>query len=200
MKFPKLFLSALLAGVAIGIGGTVFLSVQSSVVGAVLFAVGLYAICAHGLHLFTGKVGYCVDEGPGYFGALAVIWAGNYAGTALTALAVGASRIAPIADRAASMCEIKLGDSLFSLFVLAVFCGLLMFIAVDGYRRTKHPLILLMCVAAFILCGFEHCIADMFYLSLAGVFTSDALLRLAVITLGNGVGGVLLPLLRKLPE
>ena len=41
MKSLKLFLSALLAGMAIGIGGTVYLSVQSSVVGAVLFAVGL---------------------------------------------------------------------------------------------------------------------------------------------------------------
>lgn len=200
MKYLRLFLSALLAGAAIGIGGTVFLSVQNSVVGAVLFAVGLYAICAHGLHLFTGKVGYCVEEGPGYIGRLAVIWLGNYAGTALTALAVRASRIAPIADRAAAMCEVKLGDSLFSLLVLAVFCGLLMFVAVDGYRRTQHPLILLMCVAAFILCGFEHCIADMFYFSLAGAPAHAALLRLAVITLGNGIGGVLIPLLRKLPE
>ena len=200
MKYLRLFLSALLAGAAIGIGGTVFLSVQNSVVGAVLFAVGLYAICAHGLHLFTGKVGYCVGEGPGYIGRLAVIWLGNYAGTALTALAVRASRIAPIADRAAAMCEVKLGDSLFSLLVLAVFCGLLMFVAVDGYRRTQHPLILLMCVAAFILCGFEHCIADMFYFSLAGAPAHAALLRLAVITLGNGIGSVLIPLLRKLPE
>lgn len=200
MKSLKLFLSALLAGMAIGIGGTVYLSVQSSVVGAVLFAVGLYAICAHGLHLFTGKVGYVIDEGAGYIGQLAVIWAGNYAGTALTALAVRASRIAAIAERAEAMCAVKLSDSLISLFALAIFCGLLMFIAVDGYKRTKHPLILLMCVAAFILCGFEHCIADMFYLSLAGVFTSGALLRLAVITLGNGVGGVLIPLLRRLPD
>ena len=98
------------------------------------------------------------------------------------------------------MCEVKLGDSLFSLLVLAVFCGLLMFVAVDGYRRTQHPLILLMCVAAFILCGFEHCIADMFYFSLAGAPAHAALLRLAVITLGNGIGSVLIPLLRKLPE
>ena len=169
MKTFKLFLSALFAGMAIGIGGTVFLSVNHSVVGAVLFAVGLYAICAHGLHLFTGKVGYVIDEGPGYIAPLAVIWVGNYAGTALTALAVRASRIAAIAERAASMCAVKLGDNLLSLLVLAVFCGLLMFIAVDGYKRTKHPLILLMCVSAFILCGFEHCVANMFYFSVAGL-------------------------------
>ena len=200
MKTLRLFLSALLAGAAIGVGGAVFLSVESSALGAVLFSIGLYAICVHGLHLFTGKVGYLVGKSAGYPGVLAVIWAGNYAGTGLTALALRASRIAPLAARAAALCEVKLGDSLLSLFLLAVFCGLLMFIAVDGYKRTQNPLILFFCVAVFILCGFEHCIADMFYFSLAGVFTAQSLLRLAVITLGNSAGGVLIPLLRCLPE
>ena len=200
MKHVRLFLSALLAGMAIGIGGAVYLSVESSVVGALLFSVGLYAICAHGLHLFTGKVGYLVGESPAYLGQLAVIWAGNFAGTGLTALALRASRAASMAVRAGAMCETKLGDGLLSLFLLAVFCGLLMFIAVDGYKRTQNPLILILCVAVFILCGFEHCIADMFYFAVSSTLGAQALLRLAVITLGNSAGGVLIPLLRRLPE
>ena len=105
-----------------------------------------------------------------------------------------------MAVRAGAMCETKLGDGLLSLFLLAVFCGLLMFIAVDGYKRTQNPLILMLCVAVFILCGFEHCIADMFYFAVSSTLGAQALLRLAVITLGNSAGGVLIPLLRRLPE
>ena len=51
-------LLSLPAGVFIGIGGTVFLSCENRYVGAVLFSVGLLAICCMGLFLFTGRVGY----------------------------------------------------------------------------------------------------------------------------------------------
>ena len=51
---------AVLAGMAIGIGGVLYLTLENKVVGALMFTVGLYAICAHGLNLFTGKVGYAV--------------------------------------------------------------------------------------------------------------------------------------------
>ena len=48
----------------------------------------------------------------------------------------------------------------------------------------------------FILSGYEHCVADMFYVSAAGCWSGDMLLRILVITAGNAVGGVLLPLCR----
>ena len=51
-------------------------------------------------------------------------------------------------------------------------------------------------VMVFILCGYEHCVADMFYFTAAGVWSVDTVLRLVVITLGNAVGGVLFPLVR----
>ena len=47
-------------------------------------------------------------------------------------------------------------------------------------------------------CGFEHCVADMFYFFLAGEITPDALLRIIVISLGNSVGGMLIPAAEKL--
>ena len=86
--------------------------------------------------------------------------------------------------------------SLVSLFVLAIFCGILMYAAVDGYKKCNNPVILVFCVAVFILCGFEHSIADMAYYFIAGMFNVDALFRIAVISIGNGVGGVLIPLLK----
>ena len=192
------FVTAVLAGIAIGIGGIVFLSLEDKVVGALMFTVGLYSICAHGLSLFTGKVGYLVNEKPPYLITLLIIWLGNLSGTWLAAQAALASRISGIAEKAASMCETKANDSFISLFLLAIFCGMLMYIAVDGYKKVKNPIILFICVAGFILCGFEHCIADMFYFSVAGAWSADILLRTVVITLGNAVGGILIPLAMKL--
>ena len=52
----------------------------------------------------------------------------------------------------------------------------------------------------FIFCGFEHCVADMFYYSVAGMWNGDALLRVVIISLGNAVGGVFIPLLRSFLE
>lgn len=194
------FLLAVLAGIAIGIGGTVFLSLENRVAGALLFAVGLYAVCVHGLNLFTGKVGYLVVQPKGYLLDLAVIWCGNLAGAWLAGEGVRATRLAALAEKAALLCQPKLEDSLASLFLLGIFCGLLMYIAVDGYRAVQNPLLLFACVAAFILCGFEHCIADMFYFSAARMWSPQALARVLVITAGNAAGGVLIPAVKKLQD
>ena len=199
-KYLNLFFPAVAAGLCIGIGGTVFLSSDSKLAGAVLFAAGLYIICVHGLNLFTGKVGYLLQNPPEYLLELLVIWLGNLAGTGLTALAVRLSRINGLSDKAAALCDAKFADSFLSLFLLAIFCGLLMYAAVEGYKRCKNPLLLFFCVAAFILCGFEHCIADMFYFFAAGMMNGSAVLRLVVITIGNGLGGILIPLAMSFSE
>lgn len=190
-------LLAVLAGGAIGIGGCVYLSLDNKVIGALMFTVGLYAICVHGLNLYTGKIGYLVNQPFSYCLDLAIIWIGNLAGTFLAALAIQETRIASVSEKAAEMCEVKLNDSQMSLFLLGIFCGFLMFVAVDGYRSTKNPVILFMGVAVFILCGFEHCIADMFYFSVAKLWSGKAFLRILVITLGNSLGAVLIPLVKK---
>lgn len=195
--YVSTFVLAVLAGGAIGLGGIVYLSLDNKIVGALMFTVGLYTICIHGLNLFTGKVGYLVDQPPVYLADLLVIWAGNWAGTWLAAMGAVNSRIGGISETAAKLCAVKLEDSLTSLFLLGIFCGALMYIAVEGYKQTKHPAILFVCVAAFILSGFEHCIADMFYFSAAGAWSGDALLRTVVITAANGLGGVLIPLGKK---
>lgn len=193
----RTFALAILAGIAIGIGGVVFLSLDNKVVGALMFTVGLYTICIHGLNLYTGKVGYLVNQPISYLMDLAVIWVGNLFGTGLAAFAVRETRICNISETAEGMCVTKISDGLLSLFLLAVFCGFLMFVAVDGYRSTNQPVILFLGVAGFILCGFEHCIADMFYFSVAGMWSGRAFLCILVITLGNSVGAVLIPLAKK---
>lgn len=202
MRALKLFLSALLAGVCIGLGGTVFLSLDNKVIGAVCFAVGLFTICTQGLHLFTGKVCYVFEKDLSYALDLIPIWVGNLAGTALLALAERATRIAPaISEKAAGLCETKLGDSLGSVFLLAVFCNLLIYIAVNGFNKNPHELgkylALLFGVVVFILSGFEHCVANMYYFSIAGMWSGKTLLYLLVMTAGNAVGGVIFPVIRN---
>lgn len=195
--YGRIFLLAVLAGGAIGIGGIAYLSLSNKVVGALMFTVGLYTICIHGLNLFTGKVGYLAEQPPAYLADLAVIWLGNWLGTWLAAMGAVHSRIAGISEAAGELCSVKVTDSLASLFLLGIFCGALMYIAVEGYKKTGNPVILFACVATFILSGFEHCIADMFYFSAAGLWSADTLLRTAVITVANGLGGVLIPLAKK---
>lgn len=197
----NILVRAFLTGIAIGIGGAVFLSCESKVVGAFLFGTGLFTILTFGFYLYTGKVGYIVENKPKYIGEVALIWLGNLIGTFVFARLLLLTRVAGISAKAAAMCEVKMNDSLVSLFVLAIFCGMLMFIAADGYKKISHEtgkcLAIFLPVMAFILSGFEHCVANMFYFSLADAWTVKSFGYLLVMTLGNAVGGMLIPLCRK---
>ena len=174
----NVFGKAVLAGVCIALGGTVYLSVENKIIGSLLFTIGLYAIVLNGLFLLT-------------------TWIGNLVGTGIGALAVLQTRISGIAENVDAICANKLVDSPVSIFILAVFCGMLMYIAVDGFKEKGNPLILFMGVSVFILSGFEHCIANMFYFSLAGVWSVKAFLYLLIMTAGNSIGGILIPLIKK---
>lgn len=198
-KNIKMFLLAIGAGLAISIGGTVYLSVDNKIIGSLLFAVGLYAIVLNGLFLYTGKVGYLVDQSDKieYLGLLAITWLGNLAGTWIGAVAVLNTRIQGIRENAVGICETKLADEPLSIFLLAIFCGILMYIAVDGFKEKENPLILFICVSVFILSGFEHCIANMFYFSIAGAWSLKTIVYLIIMTLGNSLGGMLIPRLKN---
>lgn len=201
MKILKTFVSAILAGLCIGFGGIAFLSIENRVIGALFFTVGLFCVCNFKLHLFTGKVCYTFENSLGYALELPVIWFGNLVGTGIAAIAVNASRINGISARASALCETKVNDSLISLFVLGILCNIFIYIAVDGFNNSPHEigkyLSLFFGVAVFILCGFEHCVADMFYFSVSCTWSVRTVICLAVITAGNFVGGVIFPLCRK---
>lgn len=199
------FVLAVLAGIAIAIGGTVFLSLDNKIAGALFFCVGLFMVCTFGLNLFTGKVCYLPGKKPVYLGWLAMVWMGNLVGAELVALCVRATRIGPaLAEKAAALCAAKTQDSLPSLFLLGVLCNILIYIAVESFRGNPHDagkyLGLIFGVSVFILCGFEHCVADMYYFALAGWWSGRTLLCLLAITLGNSAGGLLLPLCFKLRD
>lgn len=127
-----IFLSAVLAGASIALGGTVFLSVENTVIGSLFFTIGLFVVCTRGLHLFTGKVCYLFDNDASYAKALPVIWLGNLVGTVLVAAAEQLTRLAALDERARAICELKLSEPLLGAFLLAVFCNVMIYIAVEG--------------------------------------------------------------------
>ena len=116
----------------------------------------------------------------------------------LAAAALTATRVSGLSETAAGLCETKLGDTPVSVFFLAVFCGILMYVAVDGFKEKGNPLILFLCVSVFILSGFEHCVANMFYFAMAGAWSAKTVLYLLIMTLGNSVGGMLIPAIKKI--
>lgn len=201
----KYLISSIGSGVCIGVGCTVYLSLERNVLGAFLFSLGLITIISFGLGLFTGKVGYIPDNKPAYFLDLIVIWIGNFIGTFVSASAISVTRVYPKLMEQISFVDTKTTDSPISLFVLSMFCGMLMYIAVETYRlhgkeeNTMSTVVAVFCVAVFILAGFEHCIADMFYFTLYNHW-DKTLLPLMIITIGNGCGGVFINLLKNMPR
>ena len=71
-------------------------------------------------------------------------------------------------------------------FINAVFCGWLMYVAVDTFKKGT-PIGIICAVPAFIICGFEHSIADMYYF-FNGQITVSTMLTLLLIIAGNAVG------------
>lgn len=203
MQRLKTLIKAVLAGICIGLGGTVFLSLDNKVLGSLFFTIGLFVICTQSFNLFTGKVCYTLENKLSYILDLLIIWIGNFIGTFLTAKVLLLTRIGlSIQEKAITLTNIKLNDSLLSIFILAVFCNICIYIAVDGYKNNPHELgkylALFFGVMVFILCGFEHVVANMFYYSLNEVFTIDMFVSLLVMTLGNACGGLLIPLFKKI--
>ncbi len=182
----NVFVRSVLAGAMIGFGCIVYLMCPNRIVGAFLFSFGLLTIVCRGLSLYTGKVGYCRT-----FGALdlAVTLAGNFVGTFLTARLFAQTR--HTCD-IASVVEPKLADDPLGFVLLSAACGAMMFLAVDSYRKSNAWLFVILPVVIFILSGFEHSIANMFYLSYAGPWTLDALRVTAIAVAGNAVGSWLI--------
>lgn len=204
MKKLADFLYAIMAGAFIAMGGVVFLSLDNKIVGAFMFSLGLFAVCTLKYNLFTGKVGYlfCNDVKT-YLPWCLIVWVGNLVGSIIVAELVRLTRVAPgIIEKSTKLVQVKADDTLISLFVLGIFCNIMVVHAVDQYLNNPHEigkyLGIVMSIMVFILCGFEHCIADMFYIQMARMWNSQTIIALIVITLGNVLGGILIPTMRKI--
>lgn len=191
-------LDGFLAGTMIAIGGSVLLSCDNRYLGAALFTVALLSICLFGFNLYTGKVGFLVKDHSR--NNLAVTFSGllgNILGTLIMGLLVGIA-LPKLVDSASTACVNRLGQTEIQTLIRGFFCGILMYTAVWVYREKGRIAGILFCVPVFILAGFEHSIADMFYFFLARSFGSDSFLFLTLVVLGNSLGGVFIPFIQVL--
>ncbi len=192
----KTFRESLCAGILITIGGTVFLSCENKTVGAVLFSVALLCICYKSYYLFTGKIGYIVEQHTKQdFLNLDIGLFGNLAATFFLGMLLR-TVLPNIGEKAAELCSAKLAQFPLYTFIRGFFCGILMYLAVSIYKEKNSVLGILFCVPVFILCGFEHSIADMFYLGASGIFSVKIILFTALVVAGNTFGAIVLPLLK----
>lgn len=184
-----MFAKAVYAGFTVGIGGIVYLSVENRILGAVFFTFGLLTIVVQGFSLYTGKIGFVKKWRE--LGDMLVIVAGNFIGTFLSAWL---AKAAHLNVSSLELVNAKLDNGIGNIFFLSVFCGVMMYLAIDSYHRSKHILYIMMPVIIFILSGFEHSIANMFYFHLAGIYNGKVFLYLLVMLAGNGVGSKLFAL------
>lgn len=188
-----IFIKSIAAGICIGIGSTVYLSCDNHIVGAFLFAIGLLAICSYSLELFTGKIGYVIDNHNALDCLL--VWLGNLSGCILAVVPLRITKPA-IALSATEIIHNK-PDNFFTLLVCGFFCGMIMFIAVDNYRKGRNVLgkylPILFGIPTFILCGFEHSIANMCY-CIYGINSLQDLNKsiyiIIVVTIANSIGAI----------
>ena len=188
------------SGMMVGIGGTVYLSCENKIVGAVLFAVALLVICILGLYLYTGKIGLFIENpSKKSAAALAVGLAGNAIGAVLTGILTAIAK-PQLVDVVKAACDGKLEGGMIRGLIAAIFCGVLMYAAVKTYAKGKTLVGIIFCIPTFILCGFEHSVADMYYFTVAsfGGFDPMSILFVLVAVVGNTLGGWLLPVLIRL--
>lgn len=172
------------AGFLIGGGGAASATV-GGVAGAVLFAVGLIAIVIEGAPLYTGRIGFVANLGDfvrAHFILIFNFIGAFFAGAAFEWAATDA--LAPTAAAASA----RMTADVVPFFWRAFFCGMFMCAAVSGHRRSGSFVPVVFCVAAFVACRFEHCIADAFFFWL----TSDSPLKIAtylgIAIVGNACG------------
>lgn len=185
------------------IGGTAYLScIQQNLkpLGAFLFAAGLYTICMYGFNLYTGKVGYIANnfKDVKYIRLVLVILIFNLLTTYILGL-IASYAFPKIVEPAKNIYNQKFETPLLRLFISGIFCGLLMFLSVDTWKKGSKIGVFVY-IPVFILCGFDHSIANSFYNGVANglnAFTVQNLFVTLTVILGNAVGGMIVPLLSK---
>lgn len=204
-KIVNNLLLSFVAGVLIAIGGTVFLSCGSKYLGALLFSVGLFFIVEGKYKLYTGAIGYLLDNKKEDNFQLFTILIGNFLGTFLVANILKVTRLASaLLIKNEELVSTKLNDSWYSILFLSFMCGILIYLGVDNFKKSLNNfskvLGIIFCVVVFIISGFEHCVANMFYFCVASVWSFKAILYILIMIIGNSLGGLLIPSIIKISK
>lgn len=192
---------SLAAATAVIAGGPAASPEWAALIKAVIFPIGLILIIMANLSLFTGNIysyGACVANGCNIWQALGLLiisWFGNLIGSIWVAYGVRISIPGFDLHALEQVANVKILTPYPQLFVLAVFCNMLVCYAVSMARRNTGVLKLFgifFPIFLFVFFGFEHSIADMFYMLFTEEFSAHNYLSfLGIATAGNIIGGVL---------
>lgn len=221
----------ILAGAFIAIGGVVASVASHSITNVglakltsgALFPVGLMLVVICGAELFTGN---CLMVVPLIDGKVSlkeilknwiVVYIGNFIGSILVAFLVFQSGVFDLSSGKLGATVIKVASTKGNLsfgtaFASGIMCNFLVCLAVWGASAAKDVgskiVIIWFPIMAFVTCGFEHCVANMYFLT-AGILAksnvafvkasgvlpdkmisgSGIIHNLIPVTLGNIVGG-----------
>ena len=205
MKYLKVLLFGIFAGLAIGLGSFAFTIVSAYVTSkegvmfaSMLFSIGLILVCVLGLQLYTGKIGVVFDNREKLVENainLPIMLVGN----AIGAFALGIlchfifMNVPDIATRIEAISVAKTASKF--VFLEGIFCGALVYIAVYCYKNFQNwgmkIIGIIVAVTLFVYCGFQHCIANMFYFGMAFNWNIDMLWNLLLVILTNSIGALL---------
>ena len=172
---------SIMAGFMVGIGVVINSLSTDKCIGAFLFSLALLTVVACQLKLYTGQIGF-ISIVP--IKDLIVMFFGNILGVILPVFIIASQR-PEFKVTITEIAQTKFSNSITSLFLYGVLCGVLMFVAV----YSKNQLITVMCIMTFILSGYDHCIADFPFL--IANFNSDNLIKFISIIMGNSLGSIL---------
>jgi formate/nitrite transporter len=226
---PTMVALAVLAGAFISLGAlfyTVTITVGNEspsppfgvlrLVGGMTFSLGLILVVVGGAELFTGNnliamawAARCVQTRQ-VVRNWVWVYLGNLLGAGGTAVLVLLAGVHTLGDGAVGETMVRIARGKVALDPLAAFargilCNVLVCLAVwlcMGARTVADKVLaILFPISAFVACGFEHSVANMFFLPLGFALTAgrsasfsilDALSNLALVTLGNIIGGTVL--------
>ena len=215
LPLTQMLILSILAGVFIGFGAAAYTAVMTGadpghgparLVGGVVFSLGLILVIVGGAELFTGNalmIMAAVDRRISLrrlLRAWAIVFTGHLVGAVGLALAVNLSGLlqGPMGATGMMIAEAKVALPMSEALVRGILCNALVCLAVwlSFAARTVAGKILAIIwpISAFVLLGLEHSIANMYFLPQGWAAGADfapgkALTGLAVVTLGNIIGG-----------
>lgn len=229
LPFLASFMLATVAGGGVGFGALYYTIVASDptlgfaavrVVGGLVFTLGLVLVLVGGAELFTGNNLIVMAWASGKVSTRTmlrnwtIVYLGNFVGALGLIVLVFYSHHLDMNDGRIGMSVLstaagKIRPDMLTLFCKGILCNVLVcaavWLAYAGRSVTDKILAVMLPVSAFIAAGFEHCVANMYFLPLAWLLVQtghapsnfDASLitlpgilhNLVPVTLGNIVGG-----------
>lgn len=188
----ELLLKSLLAGCFIAFGCISFLAAKNNILGSFLFSLGLISVILQKGALYTGRIGYL--DSIGKVPEMLFILCSNL--LAIWVVCFLFARYSGITLDVSAIIEQKNSELWHESLLRSIGCGAMMFIAVEGYARShsKSLLTVVLPVMTFILCGFDHCIANYGYFAMANIVFDW---HLPLWILGNAIGSLIIRWLGK---